>query len=196
MEFRNIAPITLFFHASRQGLALLLLAVCSCAPTESAVREDVLKMHIAILRDGSEDWDAEARRRLGCDPCETFVALDRTQYLFARESALTLERSDVVSAIVLPSHSKGRRVYKLILSLTPSGVARIRSYLEPHRLMLTVNECRGEMLGVSPLALNHDRYVAGRFATRKEAVRLATAMGVPFRIEDPIPADPGADKEA
>lgn len=164
----------------------------SCTADDS-VNDSVFLIHRAVLLDGTEDWKATARRRLGCDPCEVFVAPDNAEFLFGQGDPMKLERDDIESAQIVPSVRYGRRVFVLHLKLSDSGKERLRSYIARYPMTSTINEFRGRLLGVTALALNDDLYVAGQLPNEEAAKEIASSIGIPFRMEAPIPGR--VDKE-
>jgi hypothetical protein len=184
--------------AFRQLLGATLLVpamVLSCDLEEPVADDPTILLHLAIRRDGSEERDAEARQRLDCDPCQTFSALDGTEFLFSQDSKMAIRRSDILSAIIIPSQRQGRAIYLLNLVLKPSGTERIASYIARHPFGMTVNEYRGELLGLIPLSVNGDWYIAGRFASEEDAEKVADSMGLPLRVRELIPAAEKAEQQ-
>lgn len=159
----------------------------SLAPNEE---DAVVQMYRAMKLDGSDEWAAEVRIRLGCEPCEEFrevnVAGDPTVYLFTRDSPTMIFASDIISTRVLPVVDDHGERFKLILTLSDSGKKRLTGFLSPDRPAGTVNEIGGELAGVNPRSIVYDQYFAGKFSTLEGAEAAALSIGLPTRTVRPV----------
>ncbi len=180
------------------GVSVCVYLGVACGGAEQPTAQAVtLKLHPALLLDGSDEWEAEARRQLDCDPCETLeqARWDDSDglFLFARSGSMTLQASDVLEGAVIPS-SRGSSTsrYLLVLTLSDEARGRMEAYVSQRPFSLTVNEIDGTLIGVNPLAVTHDQYVAGRFASRRQAEAIARKLGTPLRGESDgeLPATP------
>src|SRR5262245_19481514 len=151
----------------------------------------VVVMHRALRLGGTEEWAREVRQRLGCDPCEEIRSVERSGepvvYLFNPLGASGLARGDLVSASLLPIRRDDRTTkYMLVLILSDTGQAKIREYVGQDNYQMTVNEIAGERVGVTPLMISADQYVAATFQNEAAATTAAAALGVPTQEKEPV----------
>jgi hypothetical protein len=156
---------------------------CQQAPSRERDEAFVL-MYRALRLDESAAWNDEVRHRLGCGRCESFEVLDRrgnpATYLFNADATWTISAREIVDALIGDAPD-GKFV--LVLRLSSSGRTRLGDIVSANREAVTVNEIGGKRVGLVPLMLVQDQYVAGQFDDLQAAKEAARAMGVPFQVD-------------